>query len=49
LVFDFVVETGEQYGRHCEERQKDGGKPSLKFAVHGLGRLSGGKARHPTP
>ena len=48
LVFDSVVETGEQDRRYCEKRQQDGGKPSLKFTVHGLGRWCG-VARYSTP
>ncbi len=49
LVLNFVVETGEQNCGYCEEGQQDGGKPSLKFAVHGLGRLHGGAARYSSP
>ena len=59
LVLDFVVETGEQNGGHCQEKQQDGGKPSLKFAVHNFGPSSrftdwddgagGGVARRSSP
>jgi hypothetical protein len=49
LVLNFVVETSEQDCSYCEESQQDGGKPSLKFAVHRLGQLHGGAARDSLP
>jgi hypothetical protein len=33
-MLDLVVETSEQYRRYRKQRQQDGGKAGLKFAVH---------------
>src|ERR1700675_2338170 len=34
LVFDLVIKTSEKGCGYREERQQDGGKSGLKFAVH---------------
>jgi len=48
-VLALEVENKERHGRYGEESQQYGGKPSLKFAVHGLGWWRGGAARDSTP
>jgi hypothetical protein len=49
LMLDLVVESGEKNRSYCEEGQQYGSKPSLKFAIHGLGQWRGGAARHSSP